>query len=640
MRISIATAFICSFIGCAFAASPPNTAPFPPAIEKPGAEAFPGVIALDLDARDVGRHIVTIIERIPVSGQKQITLLYPKWLPGKHSARGPIDKLAGIEFSVKGKPVSWKRDPVEVFAFHVDLPADAKALDFRAQYLSPTDKSQGRIEITPVLSNLQWNEMLLYPAGFRADGVNVRLSLRLPKGWGYASALTPQTGIAGAGKISFDQTTLNTLVDSPMFAGRYFKRYALDANNTAPVHLNVFGESEKVLAASEEQIDLHKNLVAQADKLYKSRHFDHYDFLLAISDELGGIGLEHHQSSENSPGAAYFARQKDVPRDWSLLPHEYTHSWNGKFRRPADLYVVNYDVPMRDSLLWIYEGMTQYFGQVLSARSGIWSRETALEAMADNAATYDYRVGRQWRPVVDTTNDPIVLARRPQPWKSWQRNEDYYTEGLLVWLDADTLIREKTNGKKSLDDFAAAFFGVDDGRITPETYSFEDVVSTLNSVYSYDWASFLKSRIYDVGGKPPLDGITRGGWRLVYNDQPNDFISAFDRDRKISRFMYSIGLTVGDDQSITEVQWDSPAFNAGLTVGDKLVAISGLQFSPTRLEDAIKAAKASREPFELIVQSGKRFRTISLEYYDGLRIPHLVRDESQPDRLGDIITAK
>jgi len=640
MRFSKTAALIFACLSTLGAAPAPQTADFPPEVPRPGAEEFKGTISLSIDASDVSRRIVRIKERVPLNGEKSITLLYPNWLPGKHAPRGAIDKLAGLKFSVGGKPAPWRRDALDAYAFHVDIPEGAKALDIEAHYLSPTSGNQGRIEITSALANLQWNSMVLYPAGYPSDGINIALSLRLPKGWTYASALTPQSGVAGAGAISFKPETLETLVDSPMFTGPYAARYDLDEGSTAPVRLNLFGDSPEVISASKEQIDLHRNLVAQADKLFKSRHFDRYDFLLAISDELGGIGLEHHRSSENAPGIEYFNKQSDAPRGWSLLPHEYTHSWNGKFRRPADLYTKNFDVPMRDSLLWVYEGMTSYWGQILAARAEMWSTETALDAMADTAATYDYRVGRAWRPLEDTTDDPIILARRPQAWRSWQRGEDYYSEGLLIWLDADTLIREKTNGEKSLDDFAAAFFGIDDGRVTPATYNFDDVVATLNDVFTYDWATFLKSRLETAGGKAPLDGIARGGWRLVYTETPNAYSDKNDAVRKTSTFDYSIGLSVSSKNAVTAVQWDGPAFNAALKVGDELIAVDGEEFSAAKLKAAITRAKTAKAPIALLVKSGAHYRTIDIDYHGGLRYPHLERNEATPDRLGAIFAPK
>ena len=348
------------------------------------------------------------------------------------------------------------RDPVDVFAFHVDVPAGATTLDVNFQFASPVDNNEGRMVMTPDMLNLQWNAVVLYPAGYFARQIMVEPSVRLPEGWEFATAL--ETAASNGGVTTFKPVPLDTLVDSPMFAGRYFKRLDLDPGGPAPVHLNIVADRAELLEVKPEQLEAHRALVQQAYKLYGSHHYDHYDFLLALTDHMGGIGLEHHQSSENGTVPTYFTEWDKNADTRDLLPHEYTHSWNGKFRRPADLWTPNFNVPMRDSLLWVYEGQTQYWGFVLAARSGLLTKQQTLDAIAATAALYDHRVGREWRALQDTTNDPITAMRRPLPWRSWERSEDYYSEGQLMWLDADTLIREKSGGKRSLDDFARTLF--------------------------------------------------------------------------------------------------------------------------------------------------------------------------------------
>jgi predicted metalloprotease with PDZ domain len=355
---------------------------------------------------------------------------------------------------------------------------------------------------------------------------------------------------------------------------------------------------------------------------------------------MGGIGLEHHRSSENGVDGDYFTDWTRAASERDLLPHEMTHSWNGKFRRPADLWTPNYETPMRGSLLWVYEGLTQYYGYVLAARSGLWTAEQARDALALTAATYAHRVGRQWRAVIDTTNDPILSARRAAPWVSWLRNEDYYSEGLLVWLDADTLIRERTNGRRSLDDFARAFYGIDDGSWTPVTYTFDDIVAALNGVLAYDWATFLSERIYEAGAEPPLDGLVRGGYRLVYDDER----SAFHRDAesygRYADFTYSLGLRFGENGNVTAVLWDGPAFNEAMTVGSQVVAVNGVSFGNEALRRAITAAKDGAAPLELLVRNGDQFRTVSFAYGGGLRYPRLERVAGAADRLTAILSPR
>jgi predicted metalloprotease with PDZ domain len=534
-----------------------------------------------------------------------------------------------------GKPIPWTRDPVQVFAFHVTPPAGATRLEVEFQYLSPTAADQGRVVMTPEMLNAQWIALAMYPAGYFTRRIPVEASIRLPAGWGYGTAL--ETVGVENGLTRFRTVPFDTLLDSPMFAGRYFQKFELDTSGKSRVTLNIVADRPELLAATPEQIEKHREVVRQADRLYRARHYDHYDFLFALTDRMGGIGLEHQRSSENGTDPEYFTDWAKNAPSRNLLPHEYNHSWDGKYRRPADLWTPNFNVPMRDSLLWVYEGQDQYWGYVLGARSGLVTKQQTLDALAMTAAAYsEGRPARKWRSVEDTTNDPIIAQRRAIPWTSWQRSEDYYSEGQLVWLDVDTLIREKTDGKKSLDDFARGFFGVNDGDWTqPLTYTFEDVVAALNGVVPHDWAGFLTARVRDVAPAYPLDGITRGGYRLVYTDKPTDFWRDNEGSRKIVDLTYSIGLVLNREGGITGALWDSPAFKAGLTVGDKIVAVNGIAFDPDRLKEAITAARTGA-PLALLIKDGDHYRTAALDYRGGLRYPRLERIEGTPDRLSAI----
>jgi predicted metalloprotease with PDZ domain len=616
----------------------PAAAPFPAPIAEPLDVAYPGAIELDVDASDVVRGIFRVRERLPVASAGPLTLLYPEWHPGKHDARGAIQLLAGLEVRANGEVVRWQRDPVNVYAFHVDVPAGASSLDLSFQFVSPTQTNQGRIVATREMLNLQWEAVLLYPAGHYASRIRVVPSLLLPEDWGFAVALD---GASTQGTSTrFAETTLETLVDSPLFAGRYVRKVELDPGAARPVRLNLFADRPDQLAASTEQLEPHRNLVRQAYRLFGSQHYDHYDFLFALTDRMGGIGLEHHRSSENGVAGGYFADWDHSSSDRDLLAHEFVHSWNGKFRRPADLWTPNYETPMRGSLLWVYEGMTQYWGQVLSARSGMVTKQQAIDFLALTAATYQYRLGRQWRSLSDTTLDPILSARRPAPWRSWQRNEDYYSDALLVWLDADTLIRERTRGRGSLDDVARGFFGIDDGSWTPATYTFDDIVVAMNAVLPYDWATFLRQRIDAAPTEPPLDGVARGGYRLVFTEERSPYQRDSELYNKNADFTYSIGLSFGENGNVTQVQWDGPAFNQGVTVGTQVVAVNGVAFSADVLRRAITAAKEPAAPIELLLKTGDQYRTVMLEYRDGLRFPHLERIDGTPDRLGEILTPR
>lgn len=616
----------------------PQPLPMPAPIATPRDVAYTaGTLKLEVDATDVERRIFRIRETIPIAaGGGQITLLYPQWVPGGHSPRNALFDMAGLVVKANGKVIPWQRDPVQVFAFHLTPPADAKTLEVEFQHLSPTAGDQGRVVMTPEMLNAQWLNLAVYPAGYFTRRINIDAAIKLPEGWGYGTAL--ETDKVENGWTRFKTVDFDTLMDSPMFAGRYFKRYDLDTSGKSPVRLNIVADRPELLASTPEQIEAHRELVRQADKLYGARHYNHYDFLLALTERMGGIGLEHHRSSENGTTPEYFTEWSKNAPSRNLLPHEYNHSWDGKYRRPADLWTPNFNIPMRDSLLWVYEGQDQYWGFVLGARSGMVTKQQTLDALAMTAATYsEGRPGRQWRSVEDTTNDPIIAGRRPIPWTSWQRSEDYYSEGQLIWLDADTLIREKTAGKKSLDDFGRAFFGVNDGDWKqPLTYTFEDVVKTLNSVLPYDWATFLDTRARKVAPAYPLDGLARGGYKLVYTEKPTDYWNDNEASRKTIDLTYSLGLTLNREATITGVLWDGPAFKAGLTSGDKILAVNGIAYDTGRLKEAITAAKGGKDPITLIVKDGDHFKVVELKYNGGLRYPRLERIEGKPDLLSKI----
>ncbi len=634
-RVLLVSALLLS--GGAVLAQDIRPAPMPPPIAAPRDVDYPGVIRLQVDATDTQRRIFRVRQTIPVARPGPMTLLYPQWLPGNHAPRGPIDKMGGLLVQANGQPISWRRDPVDMYAFHVEVPAGVNAIEVQFQQLTPTETDQGRVQMTPEMVNLQWEKALVYPAGHYASRITVEPSVVLPAGWGYGVALDPASTTGGT--TVFKPVSLETLVDSPMFAGRHFKQVDLDPGARIPVRLNIVADAPENLAIKDEQLRQHRALVDQADRLFGSRPFDRYEFLLATSDKLGGIGLEHHRSSENGVDPFYFTDWSRSVLDHELLPHEYVHSWNGKHRRGADLWTPQYNVPMRNSLMWVYEGQTQYWGLVLAARSGLLTKEQALEQWAINAAAYDNRPGRAWRTLLDTTNGPIVTARRPHPWASWMRQEDYYVEGALVWLDADTLIRERSGGRRSLDDFARAFFGTENGRATVMTYTFEDLVAALNRVERYDWASFLNERLQSRGPGGPLTGLARGGYRLAYVEEPSSLSKAIEGASKATDLSWSLGLVANSAGKVTSVLWDGPAFQAGLTNGTTVTAVNGKTFSGDALKEAVKAAKGGSKPIELIVRVGEDVRTVSIPYAGGLRYPVLQRAEG-PARLDAILAPR
>jgi len=597
--------------------------------------AYPGTMQLTVDASDVTRAIFRIHQHIPVPAAGDFVLLYPKWVPGGHNPRNDIKNVTDFRASANGHELKWVRDNLDVFAFHIAVPEGVSAIDVDYQYVTPTMGNQGRILATPDMESIQWLSNSMYPAGYFVRDIPVQASVIVPAGWKVATALRP-SGETGS-RIDYPVTSYEILMDSPLIAGAHYRKIPLSADVT----LDVIADNEAELAATPEQIAAHKRLVEQAVKAFGSQHYDHYDFLLTISDYLGGNGLEHHRSSEDGTGRGYFTDWDNHLRDRNLLPHEFSHSWDGKFRRPADLWPQDYRTPMQDSGLWVYEGQTQFWGYVLGARSGMLSKQDTLDAIASTAASYSLGMpGRAWRPLIDTTNDPIVANRQAEPWRSLQRSEDYYSEGQLIWLDVDRIIRQQSGGKRSIDDFAKAFFGIRDRDWGEVTYTLDDVVATLNKVQPYDWRAYLQRRVYDVAPEAPLEGITQGGYKLVFTAEPTKWIKSLEKSGKNSDLTYSGGLVVGNDGKVTSVLWDSPAFNSGMKIGDQILAVNSRSFDDDALKDAIKAAEGPGAAPQLLIKSGDLYRTLTLDWHGGLRYPRLEKVGKGPGTLDALLAPR
>jgi predicted metalloprotease with PDZ domain len=612
-------------------------------VPPPQDTPYPGTIAIHVDASDTVQGTFRVHEAIPVAAGA-MTLLYPQWIPGDHSPTGPIANFAGLRLSASGKPLMWKRDKYNVYAFHFDVPAGVSSIEVDFQYLSSRDDG---FEITDRMMDMEWSTVVLYPAGHFSHGITFAPSVTFAHGWQFGTALeradqnqTSQSGDA----VKFKPVSLENLVDSPIYAGQYFKRVDLTSSGGAPVYMDVVADAPRYLEMTPDQLNAHRALVTQAVKLFGSHHYDHYDFLFSLSDVMGGNGTEHHQSSEDGNEADYFTAWGENAPGRDLLAHEYTHSWNGKFRRPADLSTPNFNVPMGDSLLWVYEGQTQYWGFALTARSGLWTPQQFRDALAMTAANYERnRPGFQWRTLEDTTNDATAARRRSLPYRSWQMSEDYYSGGQMMWLAVDAKLRNLTHDAKSLDDFARAFFGVDNGSYVTKPYTFDDVVTALNGVAAYDWASFLRARVATLD--PPLaDGLAATGWKLVYTDQQSAFEKQYDNRHEPARHLYnfawSIGLTLNDKDQINDVRWNGPAFKAGISTGATLLAVNGEAYSRDVLKTAITAAKDGKAPIQLLLKYQGGYRTVAVDYHDGLRYPHLVRIEGTPDYLSETIAAR
>ncbi len=607
--------------------SKPQPLPMPAPIPEPRDIAYPGTIALDVDMTDTQRGIANVHETIPVSASGDTVFFYPRWQPGNHAPSGPLSNVAGLRFRANGQDLPWTRDPVNLFAFHIDVPAGVRRVEASFQFLSST--TPGTSLTSPDLLRLEWITTSLYPAGYFVRDVPVAATARYPDGFTAVSAV-PATRTGST--YRYQTTSYEILMDSPVVAGRYYKAWPL----TPRVTLDTFADTPEQLAASPEQIDAHRRLVDQAVKLFGAQHYDNYHFLFSISDQIGGSGLEHHRSSEDGTGLGYFTEWDTQIQARNLLPHEYAHSWDGKFRRGADLWTPNYDVPMRPGLLWVYEGGTQFFGYLLQARSGLVSKQDTLDQYASIMAGLDVSPGRGWRPLVDTTYDEAVNGRRPKPYASWQRTEDYYNEGLLIWMEVDSMLRERSGGSKSIDDFARAFFGVRDGDYGELTYTIDDVAATLNGIVPYDWRGYLVRRTTELGNHAPLEGFRRNGYSLTYTDQPSKVWKQGEKARKNVDMTYSLGFVADMTGKVTGVLWDSPAFKAGLSSGTQIVAIGDSAFSDDRLRAAVTAAKNGGKPVSLLLRNGDKLRTAVIDYHGGLRYPHLQKTgagETGLDRL-------
>ena len=585
-------------------------------------------IKLNVDATDAARNVLRATLTIPVK-PGPLTLFYPKWIPGEHSPTGPINDLVGLKITANGKSIPWKRDDVEMFAFRCQVPASVSALE-----ITFDDVSQPGTTMTARLARLKWNRVLLYPQGMSSDAVRVVASLKLPPGWKSATSLPVSRQTRD--EVQFKEVSLNELVDSPAIIGANFRRLALSSGGVLH-EMDIVADTPAALEAKPQTVTGWENLIKEANALFGARHYRSYRFLLTLSDYGGSEGLEHHESSEDGVGERALSDPGQLIDLGDLLGHEYAHSWNGKYRRPADLTIPDFEQPMHGDLLWVYEGLTEYLGKVLPARSGLWTAENFHESVAAVAAEMENQSGRKWRPLVDTATAVQITYSSPRAWMNYRRRVDYYFEGLLLWLEADVLIRRQSQGKLSLDDFCKRFHG---GQGTPpmvKTYTFDDVVTTLNEVMPYDWRGFLNERVNLIAAHAPLGGITNGGWKLVYNETPNEEVKFSEQQRKFLNFTYSAGFIVKDDGTLLDVNLEMPAGKAGLAPGMKLISINGRSWSSDALHDAMAATKTNTTPLEFLVENGSFHQTYRMDYHGGERHPHLERDATKPDLLDEII---
>ena len=603
------------------------------------ARAATAGLELAVDATEVARRILHARETIPVR-PGALTLRSPKWVPGNHRPTGPVVDLTGLRFEAGGEPLAWRRDLEDMYALHLEVPAGVTSLAASFDLLLPSSPSDSPVGASSSarLMVLNWHQVLLYPAATRPDDLAVAASLRLPAGWSAASAL--DAGDREDDTVRFAPVSLTRLVDSPVLAGAHLARVELTPAGAPPVFLNLAGEDAATIAISAEQTAAFRRLAAEAGALFGAYHFERYDFLYTLSDQVASLGLEHHQSSDVRVAGRTLVDDELRRYSATLLPHELVHSWNGKYRRPAGLATGDFSTPMRGDLLWVYEGLTEYLGDVLTARAGLLTVDELRDYLAMVAAALDHRPGRSWRPLQDTADAVQILKYGRDDGDAWRRGLDYYDEGSLIWLEADVTIRELTGGRRSLDDFCRAFFGPPSSGPVMKSYVVEDVLRALNDIAPHDWEGFFAERVARIRPHPPLDALERAGWKLVYRDAPTPYFKTLTGVDGMTDLRYSLGFVVRAGGALKDVLPGSPAALAGLAPGMRLVAVNGRRYSPDVLRDALRFGKASGAALELLAEGGDFFATYRVDYRDGERYPALERNEALPDLLGRILSPR
>jgi predicted metalloprotease with PDZ domain len=606
-----------------------------------GVKAYAGpTISIAVDATEAPRKILHAKLRIPAT-PGTLTLYYPKWIPGEHAPDGPVVDLAGLKFFASGKPLKWRRDLLDGWTINVEVPAGESEVLADLDYLEPATLVGGfssGSSATEKLLILSWNQVLLYPKGWKSDDLTYSASLRIPDGWKYATSLPVSN--ANGSDLHFAPVSLTMLVDSPVLTAEYLKVVPLNPGQTPSAELDAAADSAAALEPPQEVWDRYRSLVSQAAALFGTQHYRAYHFLYTLSDHVAHFGLEHHESDDSRVSERGLVDETARKLNAGLLPHEYVHSWNGKYRRPADLATPDYQQPMQTDLLWVYEGLTEYLGNVLTARSGLWTPEQYREYLALTAADLGHLPGRAWRNLQDTADAAPQLYFAPRSWYSWRRSTDFYDEDNFTWLWADIIIRQQTKGAKSLDDFCKLFHGGPGGTPALKTYTFDDMVKALNQVAPYDWAGFWSERLTDHGPGAPLRGVEESGWKLVYETTPTDFFRSQERDAGQVQELYTIGLRLREDGGVVDTVEGMMAARSGIGPGMRVVAVNGRRFSPEVLHDAITGAKGGQTPIELLVENTDYFRTFKLDYHEGEKYPRLVRDESKPDLMSEVLKAR
>ena len=609
-------------------------------LQARGAAASP--IRLELDATQAPIGLLHSHMTIPASAGT-LTLAYPKWIPGEHSPGGPLSQVVRLSFSANGQPLTWNRDDLDIFVFHVDVPSGVTQIQADLDFACVLGQEGFQSDICTSYDQLvvNWWLVALYPPSLPNDGDPFLASIRLPPGWKYNTSL-PFDRTPAADTIQFKVVSLQTLVDSPLIAAEHLRTFPLGGKRSAVMAISA--ELPASLDVPKDVVEHFQRMVAETEAVFDAPHYAHYNLQVSLGDAIDHYTLEHFESSENRLPSSGLSDPRVLRTTASMIPHEYIHSWNGKYRTPVGLNIKTYQDPMQARLIWVYEGLTDYISNIVAARSGFWSEDELAQSLAIDAAQMSYHTGRTWRSLQDTTIGAQMLLVSPNAWVSARRNVDFYPESGLMWLEADTMIRQRSGGRRSLDDFCKLFFGP---RATSNPYTFDDVVAAMNTVLPYDWKAFLRSHLESLSAEPPLGGIERSGWKLVYTDQKSELITDMEQIHKVdllwpewqkwgfADLRHSIGLLVQDDGTVLDSAPRRSGYDAGVMPGMRLTGVNGGQFSLSALEDAVRATRDGGK-LELQVANGSSSAMRTVDYHGGLRYPHLQRDASKPDLLRDI----
>jgi predicted metalloprotease with PDZ domain len=593
-------------------------------------------IVLTVDATDAPRKILHVEETIPVI-PGPLTLYFAKWVPGEHGPTGPVTDLSSLRIKAGGKPLSWRRDLVDMYAVHIDIPAGVEQIELTFDFLlsAQAEGFTSGASATSQLAVISLNQVILYPGGLVSDNVFVSLRMKFPVGWKFATAL--ETIEHSGDVVRFATVSLTSLVDSPVLTGAHFRQIDITPSGGVRHTINIAADGEPALNMPSGQVEAYRRLVLEGNVLFGARHYNHYDFLVTLSSHVATFGLEHHQCSDNRmPERAII--DSSLQRVWAmLLPHEYAHSWNGKYRRPIGLSPSNFEKPLTGELLWVYEGLTEYFGELLAVRSGVSTPRDYKDYLALVAARLDNLPGRTWRSLQDVADAAQVLYEARGDGQSLRRGVDFYEESYLIWLEVEVMIRKMTDGKKSLNDFCQKFFGGKDSAPSLNPFTYDELMVALNEIAPFDWNSFWSERLQSLDAHAPLGGLEQSGWKVVYQEAPSGFHDAVENFNHTIDARFSLGIYLKDDGIVNDVIQGSPAAIGGIAPGMKLVAISGRKFSKEIFRDALKPDKNNPVPLEILASTGDYFKTFQVNYNGGERYPYLVRDSSRTDVLSEII---